>query len=329
MERARVDAYAKIDEHVRHLLEQTTRLQDKTATLQTALRGSQVRGRWGEIALRNIAELSGMTEHCDFEEQVTLDDGKRPDMVVRLPGERFIAVDAKVPTTAYWAALEAKTEADREAALDQHVIAVRGHLRTLAGRDYAEGLPGDMDLVVLFLPGDPYLGAAISRDPDLLTDAIRAKVLIATPTTLVALLRTVAIYWQQRAMAENAEQIADTARTLYERAALFAKYLSDMGKGLETAVSAYNKGVASFQRRLLPMGKQLEELRATDHAKRGLESPESVDAAPRHLLPEAPEPGINGEAVDGEGDAEPGGNGGEGEPEDAAGVPAAPGDNKE
>jgi DNA recombination protein RmuC len=296
MEKARVDAYAKIDQHIRLLLDQTTRLQDKTMSLQTALRGSQVRGRWGEIALRNIAELSGMTEHCDFSEQVTLPDGKRPDMVVRLPGERFIAVDAKAPLTAYLTALEAQTEADRDAALDQHVTALRGHLRTLAGRDYADGLPGEMDMVVLFLPGDPYLAAALSRDPELLPEAIRSRVLIATPTTLVALLRTVAIYWQQRSVAENAEQIATTARVLYERASTFAEHLARMGKGLRSAVESYNQGVASFERRFLPMARQLEEMRVTEQSKRRLESPEIVDEVPRPLPSDTPGATTNGEA---------------------------------
>lgn len=281
IEKARVDAYAKIDTHVNRLLEQTVRLQDKTTSLHTALKGSQVRGRWGEIALRNIAELSGMTEHCDFEEQETLAGGKRPDMVVRLPGGRRIAVDAKTPLSAYLASLEAESDGERGALLDRHVADLRTHLKTLAGRDYAGSLDGELDLVVMFLPGDPYLAAAFSRDPDLQTEALRARVLIATPSTLVALLRTVAIYWQQRSMAENAEQIAETARTLYQRATVFAEHLDRVGKGLEGAVTAYNQAKASFERRFLPMAKQLEEMKVTEQAKRTLEGPRKVEEMPQ------------------------------------------------
>jgi DNA recombination protein RmuC len=285
IERARVDAYAKINEQVHQLMEQTLRLEQKTTSLNVALRGSQVRGRWGEIALRNIAELSGMTEHCDFSEQETLPDARRPDMVVKLPGRRLIAVDAKAPLIAYLAALEETSESKRNEALDRHVSDLRGHIRALAGRNYAEGLNGKVDLVVMFLPGDPYLAAAFARAPDLQTEALRAKILIATPTTLIALLRTVAIYWQQRSVAENAEQIAAVARKLYERAAVFADHLEKMGKGLRGAVDAYNQAVSSFERRLVPMGRQLEDMKVTEHTTRQLELPEGVEEMPREVSP--------------------------------------------
>lgn len=286
IEKARIEAYAKIDKHIALLLEQTTRLQDKTTSLDSALRGSsQVRGRWGELALRNIAELSGMTENCDFFEQETLSDGGRPDMVVRLPGRRMIAVDAKAPLTAYLASLEEETEAKRNEALDRHVGDLRTHIKTLAGRNYAETLEAKVDLVVLFLPGDHYLGAAFARDPDLQSQAIRQKILIATPTTLIALLRTVAIYWQQRSVAENAEKIAATARTLYERTSVFADHLDRMGKGLRGAVDAYNQAVASFERRLIPMTKQLDEMKVTENTTRQIELLESVEEMPREMSP--------------------------------------------
>jgi len=285
IERARIDAYAKIDEQITRLAEETVRLQEKTTTLQAALRGNTTRGRWGEIALRNIVELSGMTEHCDFTEQTALEGGGRPDMVVRLPGRRFIAVDAKAPLNAYLTALEATTEEDRNTALDRHVASLRGHVRDLASRDYAEGLGGKVDLVVLFLPGDPFLAAAFARAPDLQTEALRQKILIATPTTLMALLRTVAIYWQQQSLAENAERIAGAARTLYERAATFTDHLNNVGKGLRGAVEAYNRAVGSLERRLLPMGRQLEEMKVTEQSTRQLELPETVEEAPRQVSP--------------------------------------------
>ncbi len=283
MEKARLEAYTRIDEQVQQLSQATQGLQEKTASLTTALKSSQVRGRWGEIALRNVAELAGMTEHCDFEEQVGIGDGKRPDMTVHLPGERWIAVDAKAPLTDFLAASEATDDAARSAALDRHVKALRTHVKTLAGRDYAETLGADLDLVVMFLPGEQFLSAAFAQDPDLQVEALRSKVLIATPTTLVALLRTVAIYWQQRSLAENAETIAATARDLYQRAAKFSDDLDRVGKGLGTALKAYNDAVGSFDRRLLPMGRRLEELKVSEQTKRDLVAPQPLDDEPRKL----------------------------------------------
>jgi len=281
IESKREGAYASLEQHVKGLAALTSSLQEKTTTLATALRGSQARGRWGEIALRNVAELAGMTEHCDFIEQETLESGGRPDMVVRLPGDRFIAVDSKVPLAAYLDATEAADEPARAAALDRHVAALRTHVRALASRDYAKSLRGDVDLVVLFLPGDPFLAGAVSRAPELQVEALRSKVLLATPTTLVALLRTVAIYWQQRALAENAETIAETARELYERAATFAGHLGKVGRGLAGAVDAYNDAVGSFERRVLPMGEKLKELKSAEGTRRELEEIPPVDQQPR------------------------------------------------
>jgi DNA recombination protein RmuC len=282
IEKNRIGAYSRIDKQVQLLAEATATLQEKTTSLASALRGSQVRGRWGEIALRNAAELAGMTAHCDFEEQVTAGDGKRPDMTVHLPGGRRIAVDAKAPLTAYLEASEATDETARQAALDRHVKALRGHIKSLADRNYAEALGSDLDLVVMFLPGDPFLSAAFSKAPDLQVEALRSKVLLATPTTLVALLRTVAIYWQQRALAENAETIAAAARELYDRAAKFSEELGKIGQGLNSALQAYNRAVGSFDRRLMPMARQLEEMRVSDQAKRKIEAPAAITDEPRN-----------------------------------------------
>ena len=224
-----------------------------------------------------------MTEHCDFDVQTTLTDGSRPDMTVYLPGGRQIAVDAKAPLTAYLEATDAATEAAKQDALGRHVRDLRSHIRQLASREYASALEGDIDLVVMFLPGDPFLGAAFSTDPELQVEALRSKVLIATPTTLVALLRTVAIYWQQQALAENAETIAVSARELYERAAKFGDELSGVGKGLKAALEAYNRAVGSFDRRLLPMGRKLEEMKIAEQSRRRLESPEEIEESPRDV----------------------------------------------
>ncbi|HSN56009.1 MAG TPA: DNA recombination protein RmuC [Candidatus Sulfomarinibacteraceae bacterium] len=281
IEKERRGAYDALKEHLTLLHGATSSLQDKTATLASALRGTQVRGRWGEIALRNIAELAGMSEHCDFVEQATVGDGKRPDMVVKLPEGRLIAIDSKVPLAGYLKAVEAVDDAARDAGLREHVQAVRAHIRALAARDYAADLEGDIDLVVLFLPGDAFLAAAFGEDPDLQVEALRSRVLVATPTTLVALLRTVAIYHQQRALADNAREIADTARELYDRAAKIGEDLGRAGRGLTTAVKAFNDAVGSYERRFLPMGQKLEDLKVTEQSRRRLEVPEPVALAPR------------------------------------------------
>jgi DNA recombination protein RmuC len=281
MEKERRGAYDALKEHLTQLQGATSSLQDKTTTLASALRGTQVRGRWGEIALRNIAELAGMSEHCDFIEQATVGDGKRPDMVVKLPEGRLIAIDSKVPLAGYLKAVEAVDDAAREAGLREHVLAVRAHIRALAARDYAAELEGDVDLVVLFLPGDPFLAAAFGKDPDLQVEALRSRVLVATPTTLVALLRTVAIYHQQRSLAENAREIADTARELYDRAAKIGVDLGRAGRGLKTAVDAFNAAVGSYERRFLPMGQKLADLKVTEQSRRELAAPERVAATPR------------------------------------------------
>jgi DNA recombination protein RmuC len=281
IERARVDAYSRIDQQVQLLAQATAALEEKTTSLDTALRGSETKGRWGEIALRNIAELAGMSAHCDFEEQVVLPDGSRPDMIVNLPGKRKIVVDAKAPLTAFLEASEAKTVALRESALERHVRDLRSHVRALAGRNYAAAAGASVDLVVLFLPGDAFLSAAFAKEPDFQVQALRSKVLIATPTTLVALLRTVAIYWQQQAMAENAQAIAATARDLYERAAKFSEDLSTVGRGLRSALDAYNRAVGSFNHRLMPMGRRLEELKVSEQTRRDLGAPEIIDERPR------------------------------------------------
>ena len=297
MEKERRGAYDGLKVHLTHLQNATTTLQDRTTTLASALRGTQVRGRWGELALRNIAELAGMTEHCDFTEQTTTDEGKRPDMVVRLPEGRFIAVDSKVPLSGYLKAVEAADEEGRQSGLKEHVQAIRNHIKTLAARNYAESLEGDVDLVVLFLPGDPFLAAAFGEDPDLQVEAIGSGVLLATPTTLVALLRTVAIYHQHLTLAENAREIGEVAATLYDRAAKFGDDLARTGRGLKTAVDAFNAAVGSFERRILPMGQKLESLKVTEQTKRRLSAPQVLTEGPRTVSAET------GEETAEEGDA--------------------------
>jgi len=283
LEKAREGAYKGLERELEGLRRATAALDERTTTLASALRGTKTQGRWGELALRNVVELAGMSEHVDFVEQEGTADGRRPDMIVRLPGDRFLAVDAKVSLNAYLDAAEARSEEERLRALDAHAAAVRGHVRALAARDYAGAVQGDLDLVVLFLPGDPFLAAAFERDPDLQTDALRSRVIVATPATLVALLRTVAIYWQQRSLAENAQRIAEVARELYERAATFGGHLDRVGRGLDDAVDAFNQAVGSFERRFLPMARKLEELKATSSSGKDLVPPGAVEDKPRRV----------------------------------------------
>lgn len=277
MEKARTGAYSKLDEQLRALATATDDLKDRTTVLSTTLKGSAGKGRWGEVALRNIVEIAGLTEHVDFEEQPTTDEGTRPDMTVNLPGERIIAIDAKAPVNAFLEAQEAVDAKARRAALDRHVREIKAHIRALAGRDYASSLTGEVDLVVMFLPSDALLTDAYSREPDLQLESLRSGVLIATPTTLLALLRTVAIYWQQRALAENAAEIASVAGMLYERAAKFGEELAGVGRSLQSAIDSYNRAVGSFDHRLMPMAKRLEEMKVAETSRRKLDAPKLVD----------------------------------------------------
>ena len=284
LERTRLDAYSRLDEQVKMLVTATGDLRERTTTLTSALRGSsQVRGRWGEVTLRNIADLAGMAEHCDFEEQTGQGDGARPDMTVRLPGGGRIAVDAKAPLAAYMEAAEAGTDAERRAALLRHAADLRRHVKTLAEREYPAKLDAGFDLVVLFLPGDPFLSAASEQDPEIQINALRSRVLIATPTTLMALLRTVALYWQQRSVVENAEIIAKVAHELYDRVAVFQGHLGGIGHNLRRALGAYNAAVGSYTSKLLPMGQRLEALKVTEHSNKQMELLEAIEEVPRDL----------------------------------------------
>jgi len=281
LERSRIADYSRLGEQIEQLVRSNTTLRDETTSLASALRGTEVGGRWGEMALRRVAEMAGLTAHCDFQEQMTIGDGVRPDMVVNLPEGRRIAVDAKAPLSAFLKASEAPSESKRKLALARHAKNLRGHVRQLAQRDYAEALGDDTEFVILFLPADAFLGAALQSDPDLQVEAMRSKVLLATPTTLVALLRTVAIYWQQRSMAENAEAIAETARELYERAAKFGEEFAGVGRGLTAALDAYDRAVGSFDRRLMPMAGKLEEMKLAEGTRRKLETPALIGRRPR------------------------------------------------
>ncbi len=283
LEAARAGAYASLETQVRDLSEQT-------GSLATALRTPQARGRWGELTLRRVAELAGMTAHCDFVEQVTTaDEGRRirPDMVVRLPAGRQIVVDAKVPLSAYLDALETTTPDQRRAALERHAHQVRAHVQALASKAYWEPLGEALDLVVMFIPGESFFGAAVEADPSLIEDAMGRRVAIASPMTLVALLRAVELGWREERLAADAQKVTDEGRELYKRVAIFLRHFSDVGSALARATNAYNQAVGSIESRVLPAARRLRDLAAAP----GEEAPglERVDHVPRELaVPEYP-----------------------------------------
>ncbi|MEE2750735.1 MAG: DNA recombination protein RmuC [Myxococcota bacterium] len=294
MEQKREGAYGDLKAHLTTLKQETQSLRDSSVSLSTALRGSsQARGRWGQISLRNLVEAAGMLQHCDFSEEQTLKgDGitGRADMLVRVPGGGVIPVDAKVPLAAYWDALECTDPAEKDRLLKQHVKDVDKHVRDLKDRHYSGQLESGVDFTVMFIPADPILAAAFERDPELQERAFARKVLIATPVTFLALLRTVSIYWQQQAHAENLQEIIVETRKLYERVATFGgEHLVKMGKGLASAVRAYNAAVGSYERRVLPVGKKLEGLEATRGTQNKLVSPEEVQGEVRTLVGAVPQ----------------------------------------
>jgi DNA recombination protein RmuC len=265
LEEKRLREISGVGRQLAEVAQAQTALQRETSNLVHALRAPQVRGRWGEIALRKTAELAGMTKHCDFSEQETVqtEGGRlRPDMIVHLPAKRDIVVDAKVALHAYLDALEASGPEQREAALARHAQQVRMHVRRLASKEYWSQFPQAPDFVVLFIPGEAFFAAAAERDPDLLQDALASQVLIATPTTFVGLLLTAAYGWRQEQVAENAQRIGDLGRQVHERLTILVEHVAWIGKSLEKSVEAYNKAVGSLETRVLPAARRFAELDA-------------------------------------------------------------------
>jgi DNA recombination protein RmuC len=287
LERDRVDAYAELREQVRAMSAVSGELRTETKQLVGALRAPQVRGRWGEHQLRRVVEAAGLLEHCDFAEQVTAatdHQGVRPDLVVRLHGGRTVVVDAKAPLDAYLTATEAREERDRAGHLDRHARHLRGHVDALAAKAYWSAFEQNPEFVVLFVPADPFLDAALQRDPTLLEHAFARNVVLATPATLVAMLRTVAYTWRQEALARNAAAVHALARELYGRLATLGDHVGKLGGALGGAVSAYNRAVGSLEARVLVSARKLAELGVSDEE---LVTPAQVELTPRQ--PQAPE----------------------------------------
>ncbi|HEX6968150.1 MAG TPA: DNA recombination protein RmuC [Micromonosporaceae bacterium] len=287
LERDRVDAYAELREQVRSMTAVSDELRTETKQLVAALRTPQVRGRWGEHQLRRIVEAAGMVEHCDFEEQVnaaTEHKGVRPDLVVRLHGGRSVVVDAKAPFDAYLSAMEARTEPERDRHLQTHAKHLRGHVDALAAKSYWSAFDQTPEFVVLFVPADPFLDAALQRDPALLEYAFARNVVLATPATLIALLRTVAYAWRQEALARNAAAVHALARELYGRLATLGDHVTKLGNSLGSAVAAYNRAVGSLESRVLVSARRLAGLGVSDDE---LATPPQLEVAPRQV--QAPE----------------------------------------
>ncbi len=290
LELARQAEYSTLDTRLQALVEQSRELGREAGNLAAALRASQSRGRWGEMALRRIVELAGMTKHSDFSEQVSVESESgrlRPDMVVRLPAGGEIVVDSKVPLTAYLDAIEAGTTESRQDALGRHAQALRTHMAQLAAKAYWKQFKASPELVVMFIPGEAFVAAAAETDPNLLADAMERRVVIATPVTLFALLSAIAYGWQQQQAAQSAEKITRLGQEIYERLRTLGEHFETMGQALRKSTDAYNRAVGSMERMVLPAARKFRDLGAA--TGKDIAELEPIDVEPRRLVaPELP-----------------------------------------
>ena len=286
IEQQRTSAYASLHTQVGEMQKSSEQLRTETAALVTALRAPQTRGRWGEMQLRRVLETAGALEHCDFVEQETVrtdDSVLRPDVVVRLVGGKSVVVDSKVPFAAYLEAMEARDDQTRAERRRAHARHFRDHVRRLADKRYWDRYDASPEFVVMFVPADAFLDAALQIEPSLQEDAFAANVVLATPSTLVALLRTIAYTWRQDALADNARQVAELGRQLHDRLSVFVGHVDKVGRSLNGAVGAYNTAVGSLESRVLVTARKLSDLKV---AAEEIEAPRQVEAISRAVIPE-------------------------------------------
>jgi DNA recombination protein RmuC len=281
LETARTSAYASLTEQVGFVRATSEALREQTSSLVSALRAPQARGRWGEMQLRRVVEMAGMVEHCDFTEQASVTrDGAtvRPDLVVRLAGGKQVVVDAKVSLAAYLDAAETRDPDVAALRMAAHARHLREHVKGLAAKEYWRAFQPSPEFVVLFVPGDAFLAPALERDPSLLDDAMADRVLIATPTTLMAMLRTIAYSWQQEALTAHARSVFELGRELYHRLGTLGGHVDKLGRSLRRAVDDYNSTIGSLERTVLVQARKMAELQVTDA---DLPAPTPVEAVPR------------------------------------------------
>ena len=285
LEKARSEAYGGIRNQLQSMQISQKSLTQETQNLVKALRRPEVRGQWGEITLRRLVELAGMVEHCDFVEQVhTVGDDKiiRPDMIVNMPDHRQLVVDVKTPLDAYLSAAEAEDDAQRKLGLERHAKNVRTHIRMLSSKSYWKQFDESPEFVILFIPGDQFLSAALAEEPDLIEYALSQQIILATPTSFVALLKAVAYGWRQTALADNAKEIRVLAEDLYGRLGTFVTHMNRVGRQLASSVEHYNKAVGSLERKVLPGARKFTELGV--HGKKEIEKLESLEPVPRTMI---------------------------------------------
>lgn len=284
MEKIRHQAYGALSQQIKSLAESQKHLQGETRNLVQALRRPEVRGQWGEITLKRLVELAGMVEHCDFYQQEHTSNGNsaiRPDMIIRMPGNREIVIDVKTPLDAYLSAVEATDEKYRAVFLRRHMMNVRQRVKELSAKTYWGQFEKTPDFVILFIPGDQFLSAALDQDHNLLEYAMVQKVILSTPTSLVALLRAIAYGWRQELLTENAEKIRVLGEEMYQRLATFSEHLSKVGRSLDSSITHYNRAVGSFQSNLMPGASKFAEMGIK--ARKEIETPEQTEKSARQI----------------------------------------------
>ena len=285
LEKSRSEAYGSIRNQLEAMQLSQKSLTQETQNLVKALRRPEVRGQWGEITLRRLVELAGMVEHCDFVEQVhttNSDQIIRPDMIVNMPDKRQLVVDVKTPLDAYLSAVEAEDDAQRKLGLERHAKNVRAHIRLLSSKAYWKQFDESPEFVILFIPGDQFLSAALAEEPDLIEYALTEQIILATPTSFVALLKAVAYGWRQLALADNAKEIRVLAEDLYGRLGTFVTHMNRVGRSLASSVENYNKAVGSLERKVLPGARKFTELGV--HGNKEIEKLESLEPVPRTMI---------------------------------------------